>query len=118
MNLNIMMDPKPLYPKMYHPAFTLRTRDLRGTAKHYTRTTRPTKYYFIDFGISRKYQLGDDHPLEYPIFGGDKSVPEFQESDEARDPFPTDIYYLGNLVREDLLKVGLVNRIVWVCLRR
>ena len=75
MNLNIMLDPKPLYPKMYHFIFDQRTPDLRGTAKHYTRTTHPTRYYFIDFGISRKYPPGEDHPLEDPIFGGDKSVP-------------------------------------------
>lgn len=105
MNLNIMVDPRPLYPKMYHPHFPRRTRDMRGTAKHHTRTWRPTRYYFIDFGISRRYDPEDRSPREDPIWGGDKTVPEFQDSDDPRDPFATDIYYLGNLIREDFLQV-------------
>ena len=63
------------------------------------------KYYFIDFGISRKYDPADLPPREPPIFGGDRSVPEFNKSDEPCDPFPTDIYYVGNLIREDFLQV-------------
>ncbi|CAL1706289.1 unnamed protein product [Somion occarium] len=104
MNLNIMMDPKPLFPDMYHPISVRMKKDLSGTAKHYTRTAHPVKYYFIDFGISRKYSPDNPHPLEPPIRGGDKTVPEFQRSHQPRDPFPTDIYYLGNLIREDFLE--------------
>ncbi|CAL1706317.1 unnamed protein product [Somion occarium] len=104
MNLNIMMDPKPLFPDMYHPISVRMKKDLSGVAKHYTRTARPVKYYFIDFGISRKYSPVNPHPLEPPIRGGDKTVPEFQRSHQPRDPFPTDIYYLGNLIREDFLE--------------
>ncbi|GBE80573.1 hypothetical protein SCP_0302880 [Sparassis crispa] len=104
MNLNIMMDPKPLYPNMFHPLIHFATRDYIGTAKHYTRTGCPTKYYLIDFGLSRRFHPDGGPPREYPIFGGDKTVPEFHKSDEPCDPFPTDIYYLGNLVREDFLQ--------------
>jgi len=104
MNLNIMMDPKPLFPKMFHPQAPRRTIDFKGRLKHYTRTDRPTKYYLIDFGLSRKYNPADGPPLEYPIWGGDKTVPEFHRSDDACDPFPTDIYYLGNMIREDFLQ--------------
>ena len=105
MNQNIMMDPKPLYPEPYHPRVIEWNRDLSHPAKHHTRTTHPTKYYFIDFGISRKYDPADLPPKEPPIFGGDRSVPEFNRSDEPCDPFPTDIYYVGNLIREDFLQV-------------
>ncbi|CAL1706314.1 unnamed protein product [Somion occarium] len=104
MNLNIMMDPKPIFPKLYHPAANRRTKDFSGRAKYYTRTVRPVKYYFIDFGISRQYSPDDVHPLEDPILGGDKTVPEFQNSNAPCDPFATNIYYLGNLIREDFFE--------------
>lgn len=104
MNLNIMMDPKPLYPEMYHPRVIDWSRDMRRPAKHFSRTTHPTRYYFIDFGLSRKYNADEGQPREPPIQGGDKSVPEFQRSSEPCDPFPTDIYYIGNLIREDFLQ--------------
>ncbi|OCH90194.1 hypothetical protein OBBRIDRAFT_826068 [Obba rivulosa] len=104
MNLNIMVDPKPLYPDMYHPHATDLKRDWSGFARHYTRTKEPTKYIFIDFGISRKYGAEEKSPREYPIWGGDKTVPEFHRSNDPCNPFPTDIYYLGNLIREDFLQ--------------
>ena len=108
MLLNIMLDPRNMYPDMYHPAFESMSRDYKKPAKYYTRTRRPTKYYWIDFGLSSRYS--DDHgaPLEIPILGGDRSVPEFQ-GDEAtlRNPFPTDVYYLGNIVREEFIQVSI-----------
>ena len=91
MNLNIMMDPKPLFPQMYHPRSDRKTVDFSRKAKYYTRTARPTKYFFIDFGLSRKYEPGDMPPVEVPIHGGDKTVPEFAYSYDPVDPFPTDI---------------------------
>ncbi|KAJ8463347.1 hypothetical protein ONZ51_g10315 [Trametes cubensis] len=97
--MNIMMDPRPLYPNLYHFINTSQKRDLSGSAKHYTRTRAPVKYYFIDFGISRKYNPANGPPRSCPILGGDKSVPEFKKSLDPCDPFPTDIYYLGNVIR-------------------
>ncbi|EPQ57114.1 hypothetical protein GLOTRDRAFT_137525 [Gloeophyllum trabeum ATCC 11539] len=101
---NIMMDGVSLYPEGFHPIRSNMKPDLSGFAPHYTRTQRPTRYYLIDFGISRRYNPEDGPPLEPPILGGDKSVPEFQTSDEPRDPFPTDVYYMGNMIREDFIK--------------
>jgi len=106
MNLNIMMDPRPLFPNLYHPQAENRSLDYKKRAKYYTRTTHPTKYYFIDFGLSRKYNPDDGPPREDPIRGGDKTVPEFHRSDDPCDPFPTDIYYLGNMIREDFLQTS------------
>ncbi|KII92699.1 hypothetical protein PLICRDRAFT_481591 [Plicaturopsis crispa FD-325 SS-3] len=100
---NVMMDATPLYPIPYHPYDTAMRRDYTGLAKHYTRTQRPVKYYIIDFGISRRYNPADGPPLEYPIWGGDKTVPEFQTSLDACDPFPTDVYYLGNMIRDEFI---------------
>ena len=111
MHLNIMMDATPLFPKPYHPIRKSKLRDFSNDGwfasdpKHYTRTQRPVKYYFVDFGISRRYNPDDGPPLEDPIFGGDKTVPEFRISLDACNPFPTDVYYLGSAIRKTLLKV-------------
>lgn len=105
MSPNIMMDPKPTYPNSFHPIVTLRNRNYKGSAKHYTRTARPTKYYLIDFGLSLKYPP-NSYPIALPIFGGDRTVPEFQTNPcGVYNPFPTDVYYIGNMIREDFLKV-------------
>lgn len=105
MDLNIMMDPKPMYPDMYHPVLRLVNRNGKGYAKYYSRAIRPRKYYLIDFGISRKYKPSDAPFLEIPIRGGDKSVSEFNPVTRRCDPFATDIYYLGNAIRERFLEV-------------
>ena len=107
MHLNVMFDPRPLYPQMYHPGLKHRSHDFKGNARHGSRTRHPVKYYLIDFGLSRKYDADNLSPRERPIWGGDKTVPEFQTSDDPMDPYPTDVYYAGNLVREHLLGVGV-----------
>jgi len=104
MGLNIMVDGSKMFPDSYHPMEPDLKRDYSGRARYYTRTQRPPKYYIIDFGISRRYALGDETPLEPPIWGGDKSVPEFHKSTNPCDPFPTDMYYIGNLIRKDFLE--------------
>jgi len=107
MDLNIMMDGSTMFPDGYYPIPIdpdMRP-DFKGPAKYFTRTERPPKYYFIDFGIARRYDPDLGPPLELPIWGGDKTVPEFQKSDKAMNPFPTDIYYLGNAIREHFLEL-------------
>ncbi|KAL4244500.1 Protein kinase-like domain superfamily protein [Abortiporus biennis] len=104
MDINILMDPRPIFPNMFHPINTRLNRNYKGEAKHYTRTAHPPKYYIIDFGLSRQYDPQNGPPLELPIFGGDKSVPEFiADFNKPYDPFPTDIYYVGNMVHENFL---------------
>ena len=107
MNLNIMMDTR-MYPEMFHPVLLGMSLDWKGSAKHYTRTKRPTKYYIIDFGLSERFNPEDGPPSVWPIEGGDRTVPEFQDKAawKNHNPFPTDVYYIGNLVREDFLQVG------------
>ena len=106
MNQNIMLDPTQLYPESFHPMATNLNKDCTGDAKHFTRTQRPPKYYFIDFGISRRYDPSDTNPREIPIWGGDKEVPEFQNSNEPRDPFATDVFYIGNAIKMDFILVS------------
>lgn len=105
-----MMDPRPMYPDMFHPLSPDMDVALRKKAKHFTRTERPVKYYFIDFGISGCYPSNEATPSAMvPVHvGGDRTVPEFQRLAEMHDPFPTDIYYVGNLVRETFLQVCFV----------
>ncbi|EPQ57111.1 hypothetical protein GLOTRDRAFT_137524 [Gloeophyllum trabeum ATCC 11539] len=107
---NIMMDPSALYPESFHPVSTSQKRNLKGHAKHYTRTQRPVKYYLIDFGLSRRYKPEDMPPMEEVVIGGDRTVPEFQDvytravSSKRCDPFPTDIYTLGNVMKSWLIE--------------
>ncbi|PIL36001.1 hypothetical protein GSI_01661 [Ganoderma sinense ZZ0214-1] len=102
---NIMFDPRPMYPRMFHPRTPKKSLDYRGSSKHSTRTACPVRYYFIDFGLSRRYSPDDGPPREYPIRGGDKSAPEFENwNGELLDPFPTDIYYVGNVIQQVIIK--------------
>jgi hypothetical protein len=78
MKFNIMMDASPLYSTTPHPLKLKMKRDWSGPISHRSRTERPVKYYFTDFGISRQYKPEDFPVLESPIIGGNKTVPEFQ----------------------------------------
>ena len=104
---NLMMDPRPIFPKMYSPVHPLTNRAFTGTARFTRRTRHPVKYYIIDFGLSHKYQAGEPRSPLYPVLGGDKTVPEFGlpplenfDNSTPRDPFPTDVFYIGNLLHE------------------
>jgi len=78
-----------------------------GLAKHRTRTERPPTYYLADFGLSHRYDPKAGPPLELPICGTDRSVPEFQGEgyDQASNPFATDVYYIGNEIKTTFLNV-------------
>ncbi|TRM61238.1 kinase-like domain-containing protein [Schizophyllum amplum] len=111
--LNIMIDASPLYTVPFHPLDQDMRLDFKGDAKaSYSRTERPVQYYLIDFGLSIQYDTLNPPPSEVPVLGGDKSVPEFKGDDpsqyygglsKAYNPFPTDIYCLGNWIRQDFL---------------
>jgi hypothetical protein len=101
-----MFDPSEMYPDGFHPrpGATERnwTRDFKGKAKQYTRTERPPRYYLTNFGLSRQYRSREE--LDEPLRGVDKSAPEHQNGRWC-NPFHTDIYYLGNLVRQEFIEV-------------
>lgn len=102
------MDARPMYPKPWHPVTINRTIDYKFWGlKHHTRTERPVKYYFIDFGLSRHYKPEERPPMEPIILGGDKSPPEHNDPESlACDPFPTDVYFIGNLIRTEFIQVS------------
>jgi len=112
MHLNIMMDASKLYTDAFHPIHPIMKRKFSGYARFKTRTTRPVKYYFIDFGLSRRYDPSIAEPREIPIWGGDKEVPEFQNSNNPCDPFPTDIFYIGNMIKKDFIEVCPESRYI------
>src|SRR6266849_4459527 len=74
----------------------------KRNAMGHTRTQRPPVYYLIDFGLSRRYISRD--VTDEPLCGGDKSAPEHR-SKRRCNPFQTDIYYMGNLVRHEFMEV-------------
>ncbi|KAI0296106.1 kinase-like domain-containing protein [Multifurca ochricompacta] len=98
---NIMFDPFGMYPNGFHPVKLDRNRNFKGKATTYTRTQRPPRYYFIDFGLSRRYTSRS--VTDNPLRGGDKSAPE-HKSRKRCNPFHTDIYYIGNLVRQEFMR--------------
>jgi hypothetical protein len=99
-----MFDPNGMYPHGFHPTQINRTRDFKRRAKRYTRTQRPPRYYLIDLGLTRHYVSRD--AVDEPLRGGDKSAPEHRSA-ALCNPFHTDIYYLGNLVRLEFMRVRL-----------
>jgi hypothetical protein len=97
-----MFDPYGMYPKGYHPIKKDRSQDFKGIAKRYTRTERPPRYYLIDFGLSRRYP--SRNVSDSPLHRGDSLAPEHENGGWC-NPFHTDIYYIGNLIRDDFMKV-------------
>jgi len=97
-----MMDAPGMFPEGFHPMVPRKNRQYTGDAKHYTRTQCPPRYYWIDFGLSVKFNESERSPQVLPLQATDKTAPEFQHPSfrtVPHNPFPTDIYYLGNLVR-------------------
>jgi len=100
-----MMEWKDMFPKGFHSQDNLRTKGPRGIAPFFTRTQRPTRYIIIDFGMSSRYDPSDVSPREVSLIGGDKTVPEFLKIQPYHDPYKTDIYYVGNLIRTEFMQV-------------
>lgn len=108
------MDADPLYPAGYHPVKTRRESNGKSWAKPFTRSQRLTKYHFVDFGLSHRFGSFEARHKLFPICGGDKSVPEFKNGGNGilQDPLPTDIYYLGNMMRNLCMCVLQVFRLL------
>ncbi|KAF8902790.1 hypothetical protein CPB84DRAFT_1814851 [Gymnopilus junonius] len=82
---NLMMDGTDMFPEGWHPIRPTRNREYTGHAK------------------------SDMMPQAIPMHGNDRTVPEFQSEDyQSRplNPFPTDIYYLGNLIQTNFTEGG------------
>ncbi|PBK75026.1 hypothetical protein ARMSODRAFT_971006 [Armillaria solidipes] len=95
-------------PAEYRPSRKDLKYDYSGPALYYRRTERPPKYYFIDFGLSKRYKA-DDLPVLDLVHGGDQTVPEAIDITSICDPFAVDVYYLGNALRAFLPKGTTAN---------
>jgi hypothetical protein len=65
----------------------------------------PRRYYFIDLGLSRQYSTRDTTD-ELPS-GRMNLAPETRTGMRC-NPFRTDIYYIGKLVREKFIDVRVL----------
>ncbi|EIW83440.1 hypothetical protein CONPUDRAFT_136453 [Coniophora puteana RWD-64-598 SS2] len=102
--INVMMEATSMFVGDWHPMNQNKTRDFAAYVKYYTRTQRPPRYYYIDFGYSRRYDPSTSDPREKVMIGGDDTVPEHQGNNPPpQNPFRTDIYCVGNVIRECLL---------------
>lgn len=112
------MDSAPLYNEPIHVLNYFMNRDYTRRVKRTSRTLRPVKYYFIDFGSARQFNPADGSPQIPTGHGGDRSVPEFQTQENC-DPFAVDVYRVGNIVREnftDVCTLVAFHRTLLICL--
>ncbi|EEB88895.1 hypothetical protein MPER_13078 [Moniliophthora perniciosa FA553] len=104
--MNIMMNGDDMYPEGWHPMRPHCTNAgiLHRAKRVGSRTKFWPKYYLIDFGHSRKYDPRDGSPLERILMGGDRTPPEHSRIFEKANPFPTDVYFLGNFIRMNFIE--------------
>ena len=102
-----MMDASEIFPDGFHFVQQDRTPDFSRRARYLSRTEKPPKYYLIDFGHAKQYDLSAGSPVDTPAFGGDKSVPEYQPERRGQpsNPFKVDVYCTGNLLRQYFTEV-------------
>ena len=105
---NLMMSTREMWPEPYHimrpymdPTFTKMVKEPR------TRTSRPPKYYIVIAGTSVQYRPGIPNPIAWYYDGHDKTVPELfgEWVAGSYDPFPVDIYCIGNVIQTEILDV-------------
>lgn len=99
-----MMDATAVFPKGFHPMAETTLPDLSGPAPFVRRIDVPVKYYFIDFGISTQFAPDQHSRLVLGTDGLDDEVPELSKT-VPYDPFKTDIFIIGNLLRQQFLQV-------------
>ncbi|KAG6809343.1 hypothetical protein H0H92_000634 [Tricholoma furcatifolium] len=99
---NIMADSVHLFKAPPHPFDIGQTLNFSGRpVPIFSRTQKPVKYYLIDFDLAKEYPPGTPR-LERVPWGGDRSVPEHKLGVPC-DPFPVDVYCLGNCIRKHFL---------------
>ncbi|TFK65335.1 hypothetical protein BDN72DRAFT_204073 [Pluteus cervinus] len=95
---NILVDGSPLFDEEPHPIVMRRSRDFSRYIWPYTRTQRPVRYYWIDFGLSYRHLPTTGTPLISTLACGDRSIPE-QFTDPPWNPFALDVYCAGNIMK-------------------
>lgn len=100
-----MMDGRPLFPEGHHPVRLDYAPDGLFQIQPLNRQDHPVKYYFIDFGLSSRFEP-HDIPLVVGTKGRDKEPPELSDT-EPYNPFPLDIYILGDVYLQEFVQVSL-----------
>ncbi|KAG9227555.1 hypothetical protein CCMSSC00406_0000799 [Pleurotus cornucopiae] len=89
----------PLLREHYSPAF-----DTIGEAIEFFRQIFEGLQFMHRNHVAHRMYRREDLPVsEDVIYGADKTVPEFETS-ESCDPFPTDVYTLGNMIKEEFME--------------
>ncbi|KIY50789.1 hypothetical protein FISHEDRAFT_6870, partial [Fistulina hepatica ATCC 64428] len=108
---NIMMDTS-MFPHGFHPFLSLWPPDLKNRANFLTRTECWPRYYLTDFGLSNSFDPFGCSPKAPVVKGRDRSAPEHRTRKPC-NPFPTDVYYVGNMIKTDFLdnreEIGPLN---------
>ncbi|KAH8115228.1 kinase-like domain-containing protein [Phellopilus nigrolimitatus] len=103
---NILMDGNAMYPHGFHPnpSWQFLLPDASDIADYKYRSDVPSvRYYFADFGISAIFEDPNEPHLVHGIDGLDRDVPELDGHLEFHDPFPVDVFTLGNQYRKSFL---------------
>lgn len=107
------MDAPSVFPNGFHPCDV--TKDRGGSRPIITipryKAKGPINYYFIDFGISCLFQDDMEH-LTVGNDGADRDVPEMSPV-KPYNPFPADVFILGNILKKEFLPVRsspIINR--------
>ncbi|KAL5492956.1 hypothetical protein ACEPAI_4404 [Sanghuangporus weigelae] len=102
-DLNVMLDGTLMFPEGFHPIHQIMDRNSTRLAKYKSRTSSPgAKYYFIDFGLSTRFDETDGERL---VTGRRCQVQVPELSDQIPyDPFAVDIYLLGDVYRKNLVE--------------
>ncbi len=103
-----MMDAPGVFPRGYHPCSLNRDRagmyEIKTIPRH--KSWEPIRYYIIDFGISRIYEPNDPHEVVGDD-GPDRDIPEMSDI-SLYDPFPADVFIMGNTFKKHFLQVGVL----------
>lgn len=104
-NYNIMLDASDMYPDGFHPIHQSLDLTWKTQAQYRERhEAENVKYYFIDFGISSHFTDPAQPRLVLGKDCQDREVPELSTIIRY-DPFPVDIFILGNVYRNYFAKV-------------
>jgi len=96
-HLNIMLDASDMYPEGFHPIHQDLDKAWNNHARYRERhQVQNVKYYFIDFGLSSHFADPNQHRLVLGEDCQERDVPELSRV-SPYDPFPVDIFILGNL---------------------
>ncbi|KAJ2968427.1 hypothetical protein NUW54_g13221 [Trametes sanguinea] len=101
---NLLVDADALYPRGFHPMRPdVLPDEVTVDAPVLSRRNIPVKYYYIDFGISSRFEPDQPDRLVTGTDGMERLVPELSK-DVPYDPFKVDIFILGCMFYETFLE--------------